>query len=137
SVFRTSPGCGSGISRGIDPTSMIVDKLDVVRLAVPPNKAKPPLVVDADRVPTRTVARKRLQPIARRNAQILQPRDRVEHEKLRHRAFRDITRHAFRRLAPAKRKRALVAEAADHSLSVLKTSTSVKIILRPRLIRRL
>ncbi len=52
---------------------MVVRDLDLVGVAVLPAKADPPLIVDADAVLPRPVALQRLEPIARRDPQGIEP----------------------------------------------------------------
>lgn len=51
---------------------MIIYDLDIVRIAVTPNKADAPLIVDANAVLTRSIASKRLQTITGRRGEIAQ-----------------------------------------------------------------
>jgi hypothetical protein len=52
-------------------SSVIVNNLDVVRVAVAPPKADTPLVVDANPMLALPVAAQRFEPVARRDAQVL------------------------------------------------------------------
>src|SRR5690606_8044658 len=52
--------------------SVVVDELDVFGVAVRPAEAEAELVVDADRMLAGPVALQRLEPVGRRNAQIVQ-----------------------------------------------------------------
>ena len=62
---------------------MVVDKLHLVGIAVSPDKAQSPLVVDADAVLALPVAYQRLQSIAGRYPKIVQvPRVVEDHELL-------------------------------------------------------
>jgi hypothetical protein len=81
---------------------MIVNKLDVVSVPLAPDEADAPLLVDANRMLSAPVARKRLEPVSRRYAQVVKPRNRVEQKQLSNRALGDIPRYAFRRLPAAK-----------------------------------
>jgi hypothetical protein len=51
---------------------VIIDDLDVFRSAISPDKADPPLIVDADTVLTRPVTAQRLQPVSWNCRHILQ-----------------------------------------------------------------
>ena len=52
---------------------MIVHYLNVMRLAVTPDKANSPLIVNSNAMLARSIPPERLKPAARRNAKILQP----------------------------------------------------------------
>ncbi len=61
---------------------MVVDDLNVVRVAAAPSETDPPLVVDSDAVLPAPVALERLQPVARRYAQVVQALGGVELNQL-------------------------------------------------------
>ena len=61
---------------------VIVDDLDIERVTIAPDKTDPPLVIDANTVLARTIARQTFQAIARRNAQIVQSGRAVKHSQL-------------------------------------------------------
>src|SRR5271166_6190762 len=63
--------------------SMIVHELDVIGVPVAPHEANAPLLIDADRMLAAPFTRQRLEPVARRNAQVVEPRDRFKQEQLR------------------------------------------------------
>src|ERR1700752_5476023 len=67
SSIRISPGCGLGSK------SVVVDDFDLVRIVVTPNKANPPLIVDADRMLSAPVALQRFQAIGGRGKKGLPP----------------------------------------------------------------
>jgi hypothetical protein len=52
---------------------VVIDDLNVVRIAVPPHKTDTPLVIDPDAVRPGAIALEHFQLIARRHAKILQP----------------------------------------------------------------
>jgi hypothetical protein len=52
---------------------MVIADFDIFGISILPAKANAPLVVDPDRVLTAPVTGKRFQPIARRDAQVVQP----------------------------------------------------------------
>jgi len=54
-----------------DPSLMIVDYFDRLRLFIRPAKADPVLLIDSNTVLAFTISRKRLQAISRRNTEIL------------------------------------------------------------------
>ena len=57
---------------------MIVDDLNLIRFAVGPDEANPPLVIDPHAVLTGSISLERLQAIARWDAKVLQPPSRVK-----------------------------------------------------------
>ncbi len=61
---------------------VIVDDLDIEGVTIAPDKTDPPLVVDANTVLARTIARQTFQAIARRNAQIVQSGGAIKHSQL-------------------------------------------------------
>jgi hypothetical protein len=60
---------------------VIVDDLYIVRVAVPPVKAYPPLIVHADAVLSSTVAGESFQTVPWRKTKILQRLRRVQHDQ--------------------------------------------------------
>src|SRR6188508_446546 len=62
--------------------SVIVDDLDIVRIAVLPAKADPELIIDADAPLSAPVALQSFQLVARRAAQSFHGNGRVQHRKL-------------------------------------------------------
>lgn len=61
---------------------MVIHDLDLIGVAAFPAKANPPLVIDSYAVLSRTIAFERLQPIARRNTQGIEPRRGVKLRQL-------------------------------------------------------
>src|SRR5437867_7780491 len=88
SSSRISPGvieeslAGMGAASCRQAASMVVDDLNVVRVAVGPPETDAPLLVDPDRVLSGPVTSERFQAIARRLPQVVEPRGRGEHLKL-------------------------------------------------------
>jgi hypothetical protein len=65
----TSPGWVGGKSAMASlRSSVVIDDLHVERVAVPPDEAEPPLVVDADAVLASAIAAERFEPVAGRGA---------------------------------------------------------------------
>jgi hypothetical protein len=60
---------------------MVVDDFDIIGMALPPDKAEPPLVVDTDAVLPFAVASQGFQPVARRDSQIPQTPGTVQVEE--------------------------------------------------------
>src|SRR5262245_58739344 len=114
SSSRISPGCGFG-SRSA--SSVVVDDLDVMGVALSPNEADPPLVVDPDAVLARPVRRQRLQPVAGRHREVGQPPRLVEVAELPPRGRLDLEREAPRALAAPDPLGLASPERADHTAS--------------------
>jgi hypothetical protein len=62
---------------------MIVDELDVMRVALSPDEADAPLIVDADRVSPFPITQQRFEAISRRHAQVFKTRYRVSRNNLK------------------------------------------------------
>ena len=62
---------------------MIVHDLDLVGVAVLPDEADPPLIIDADAVLAAASTLERLEPVARRDAQVLERGGSIERRELR------------------------------------------------------
>ena len=94
--------------------SMVIDQFHLVGIAVSPNKAQSPLIVDADAVLAFPVARQCLQPIAGRHPKIVQvPRVVEDHELLLRPSLESQRKSGYP--APFRNgSRVLVAEALDH-----------------------
>lgn len=93
---------------------MVIDYLDVMGVAVLPDEADAPLVIDADAPLIRSVSAELLEPIAWRDAEVAERRGRVEHSELAEAGplhpgspppYRPPAEHPFG---------VLVAEAPDH-----------------------
>ena len=94
---------------------MIVAYLDVVGITGDESKANSPLVVDGDRVLPFSVARKRMETIAARNLQIIQPFCKVHVFKLARCSLRKLRRKSFGLTGNIQILRAPVRERLDHS----------------------
>jgi hypothetical protein len=64
------------------PTSMVIYDFDIVRLTIDPAKTNAPLIVDPDRMLPGSTATQGLQPVAGRNAEIVQSGGSVKQQKL-------------------------------------------------------
>ena len=104
---------------------VIVHNLDLIGVAVVPNKADAPLVVDADAVLTIVVARKSLKAITGRDSQVIQVRSVMEHHQLALRPALDMLREPADATAFGNRLGITVAVAPDHLLSVARHTNSV------------
>lgn len=72
---------------------MIVHYLNVMRLAIPPDEANPPLIIDPNAVLPRPISLERFEMVARRNTEFLQSLRGMEVEQF-------APRHTFDRLEP-------------------------------------
>lgn len=94
---------------------MIVDNFDIEGFAIPPHKAYPPLIVDADTVLALTVTRQRLQSVAWRLAQIVELLCCVDHQQLRPSPLLNRRRQTAHGVACEDCGGAFIAEALDHT----------------------
>jgi hypothetical protein len=94
---------------------MVVHNLNVVRVAVAPDEAQPPLIVDADAVLSDAIACQRLQPIAGRLTEIFQVGRRRQRAQFAAGHLGQIARKALRHAVGPYRRRALVCEGPDHT----------------------
>ena len=93
---------------------MIVNNLDLVRIAILPTKADPPLPIDANTVLSSPIAFESLEAIARRRSEIVKGLGGIHHDELsQHRALQvaGIVSHP---LSPKEPFRIPVPEALDH-----------------------
>jgi len=93
---------------------VIVDDLNVVRVAVRPPKADAPLIVDPDAVLSGTIAAELLEPIARGHSQILELDRGVDEAKLPEHHTPKVGREAADRLAFPEPFGVAVSEAPNH-----------------------
>ena len=94
---------------------MVVHDFDVIRIAIAPDEAEPPLVVDPDAVLSDPIVRESLQVIARWLPEILEPDRRGQRPKL---ATSHLGQIAWKALRPAirpDRRRPFVGERPDHN----------------------
>ena len=92
---------------------MVVDDLNLFRAAIAPYETNPPLVIDADRMLSLTVAFERLKPIAGWLTQIIQRAGIIEQQQLTAclPLYGTKARHI---LVPQQARRGCVPERADH-----------------------
>ena len=95
---------------------MVVDDLDIVRVALRPAKADAPLIVDPDAVLPRTVATQLLEPVTGRNPEIVEPAGRVELNQFAQHDPSQIGRVVPDRLALPEARGVTISKAADHLL---------------------
>lgn len=104
---------------------MIVDELDLFGACVGPDEADAPAVVYTDRMLPGPIAEQRLEPAARRNAQVVEPSRGIEHFQLAPRHLEHVRGIAFR---SRPRKRASVAGSRnDRIISSLVTGLYVSL----------
>jgi len=95
---------------------MIVHDLHVIGVAVSPDEAQAPLVVDADTVLSGTVTAERLQLISRRRTQFRKFLRGSEDAQFASRHSRKITRKSLRHTVDPNCRRALVCEGPNHDV---------------------
>lgn len=104
---------------------MIVHYLDLIGVAVVPDKANAPLVVDADAVLTVAATRKSLKAITGRDSQVIQVRSVMEHHQLGLGTTLDMLREPADATAFGNRLGITVVVTPDHLLSVAYHAISV------------
>src|SRR5262249_17817461 len=113
SSMRISPGCGFG-SRSV----VVVDDLDRLRAALRPPEADAALVIDANAPLSRATALEHLEPIARRQPQIVQTPCRIQQAQLAQRSRLDVERQTPAAQPGPDLFRLGVAKADDHPRSI-------------------
>jgi len=93
---------------------VVVDDLNVKRVAVLPAEANPPLIVDTDTVLTRSVTLELFQPIAGRNPQVVQCLGRVDQAEFAEHGPVELGWEAADCLAAKEPFRVAIAESLDH-----------------------
>lgn len=84
SSSKTSPGC-TGLSFSLQPfpiSSMVVNNFRIVSVAIVPDEANTPLIIDANTILATPATAQLLKAICRRNPQIVQARSIVQHSQL-------------------------------------------------------
>ncbi len=94
---------------------MVVHDLNVIRIAIAPDEAQPPLVVDPDAVLSDPIACESLQVIAWWLPEILQPDRRGYRPQLAARHFGQIVWKAPRPAVRPDRRRPFVGKRPDHN----------------------
>ena len=106
---------------------VIVRDLDVVCVTIDEPEANTPLIVDADRVLSLPVLSELMESIAGRNPEVIYSRRQVYVLKLSPRPSRDVWRESFRPAGRVQFGRVPVCERLDHTSSVTRHVTIVKI----------
>ena len=96
---------------------MVIDNLNVVRVAQAPPKADPPLSVDADAVLPGSVPLQLFQSVRRRYAQVIERRRGVEHAELPKGGTLYVGAQSPDRSALEKTLSVSILEALDHTLT--------------------
>lgn len=93
---------------------MIVNNQDLVRIAILPTKADPPLLIDANTVLSGPIAFKSLEAIARRRSEIAKGLGGIHDDELSEHGALQVAGIVSHRLAPKEPFRIPVPEALDH-----------------------
>jgi hypothetical protein len=93
---------------------MIVDKLDIERITVPPHETEAPLVVDADTVLTSTIAAQQLEPVPGRYAEAVEVGRGIDLPELAESDPLQLGGQPLRGLPVEQPLSPLVGEALDH-----------------------
>ena len=94
---------------------MVVNNLDLIRIAVPPAEANAPLIIDANTVLGRSVPFEFLQAMARRDSQVLELLSGVNETELPQHRPMEVSREAPHGLALEEPLCAPIGKALDHS----------------------
>jgi hypothetical protein len=94
---------------------MIVNKLDLIRIAIPPAQADAPLIIDANTVLARSVAFEFLQAVAGRDSQVFELLGRVNEPELPQHRPLQVSREAPHGLALKEPLDVPISKALDHS----------------------
>lgn len=94
---------------------MVVNDLDLERIAVLPAETNSPLIIDADAVLSGSITTELLEPIPGRHAQIRKCFRGINRDELTQHRAQQVGRVATHRLAAEERLGVSVAEALDHT----------------------
>lgn len=95
---------------------MIIDDLDLVGIGILPAETDPPLVIHPDAMLPRPIALELLEPIAGRDAEVLERLRGVEGNQLPEHDSAELGGIAPDRLALEQTRRVPIAEGLDHTL---------------------
>jgi len=93
---------------------VVVTELDLIGIAVFKAEADAPLVIYRDRVLSATIAFERMQPIAGRDLQVVDPSGGIDLLQLAHSSCDHVRRHAFRFAGQVQLLRLRIGERLDH-----------------------
>ena len=105
---------------------MVVNDLDLVRITVLPPKADPPLVVDPDTVLSDPIALELLEPVARRDTQVIEGLSGVHGSQLPQHDASEGGGISADRLPVEEAGRIPIAEALDHSRTLTRRVSNGK-----------
>jgi len=105
---------------------VVVDDLDVPGVTPRPAEADPPLVVDSDAVLALSIALERLEPVSRRDLEILERLRSIQDEELPQRASVKLRRKASRTFSPEEDLGGRTAEAPNHESMITPCVNNVK-----------
>ena len=94
---------------------MIIDDFDIESIAIAPDEAHPPLVVDANAVLAAAIAAQRLQPVAGWRPEIVEAARVVHLDQFPFADAQHVLRHALDDAPLPRRARGFVAERPDHT----------------------
>ena len=95
---------------------MIVDDLDLPSVAITPDKADTPLLVDANAMVPKSVATKSFQPVARRDSQIIKATSRIDCKQPGTGPLLDLHGEPANSIASEDSRSALTGKGFDHEL---------------------
>jgi hypothetical protein len=95
---------------------VVVDDLDIVRVAAAPAEAHTILVVDANTVRALPIAAERIEPIARRHPQVVQGGGCIQHHQLPQRQALNLGVQPLDALSAGQRLGRPVGKAGDHAV---------------------
>ena len=93
---------------------MVVDDLDVMRVAGPPSKTDSPLSVDANAVLSSTITFQLLESVRRRNAEVVECRRRIQHSELSEGNALHVRAQSLDRLSMKEALSVSIPEALNH-----------------------
>lgn len=96
---------------------MVITDLHVVSVAINEAKADSPLVVYRNRMLTYPITLQRVESVARRHSQIVQPNRQIQILELSSRPFGDIARESFRLASGVELQCPSIRERLDHRIN--------------------
>ena len=97
---------------------MIIGDLHRMRAIIPPFKAKPPAIIDADRVLPSAIASQGFKSVSGRRTKISQRLGRIENCQFAPCRLQNIRRETSNHPIGKNRRRALVSKLTDHPLCI-------------------
>lgn len=96
---------------------MVIDDLNTLRMTISPEKADPPLVIDADAIRSFSIPFERLEPIRGRQPEIFQPDSGVNRVQLHECPLLNLSRESFHEFALKDSLSIGIAKGFDHTES--------------------